>query len=139
MVRVTKPGGWIELMERDILWYNESDAVKNWRTKIVDGLKAGKGIDLIISPLIPSYLAANKSLTNISKDERVEPLGAWGGVLGQAYAQIITWGAKNLSDAVADIQFQEGDYNSLIDMAMKDLDNNKSFDKSHRFWAMKKT
>ncbi|CAG8599922.1 12137_t:CDS:2, partial [Racocetra fulgida] len=96
---------------------------------VVDGLKAEKGIDLIISPHIPNYLAANKSLTNISKDERVEPLGEWGGVLGQAYAQIITWGAKNLSDAITDIQFQEGDYKTLVDLAIKDLDNNKSFDK----------
>ncbi|CAG8576878.1 6455_t:CDS:2 [Dentiscutata heterogama] len=137
MVRVTKPGGWIEIMERDIYWYNEGEDVKTWRKRVVDGLKAEKGIDLIISPHMPNYLAANKSLTNISRDERVEPLGSWGGVLGKAYGELITWGAKNLSEAVSNIQFSEGDYNILVDIAMKDLNSNKAFDKSHRFWAMK--
>ncbi|CAG8492065.1 11051_t:CDS:2 [Dentiscutata erythropus] len=139
MIRVTKPGGWIEIMERDIFWYNEGEAVKTWRQRVVEGLKAEKGIDLLISPQIPIYLAANKSLTNISRDERIEPLGSWGGVLGKAYGQLVTWGAKNLSEAVSNIQFQEGDYSILVDIAMKDLDSNKAFDKSHRFWAMKKT
>ncbi|CAG8734085.1 2553_t:CDS:2, partial [Cetraspora pellucida] len=97
-----------------------------------------KGIDIIISPLIPNYLAANKSITNISIDERVEPLGPWGGVVGKAYSEIISWGAKNLSEVVTDIQFQEGKYEMLVELAMKDLDDNKAFDKSHRFWAMKK-
>ncbi|CAG8678586.1 5095_t:CDS:2 [Gigaspora margarita] len=129
MVRVTKPGGWIEIMERDIFWYNEGDAIKNWRTNIVEGLKADKGIDLIISPHIPNYLSANKSLTNISKDERVEPLGSWGGILGKAYGQLIMWGAMNLSEAVSNIKFQEGEYSTLVDIAFKDLNSNKAFDK----------
>jgi hypothetical protein len=32
LIRVCKPGGWIEMMERDILWYNESEMIRNWRT-----------------------------------------------------------------------------------------------------------
>jgi ubiquinone/menaquinone biosynthesis C-methylase UbiE len=32
LIRVCKPGGWIEIMERDILWYNETELVHNWRT-----------------------------------------------------------------------------------------------------------
>ncbi|CAG8500460.1 7214_t:CDS:2 [Scutellospora calospora] len=137
MVRVTKPGGWIEVMERDILWFNEGEVIRNWRTKIVDGLKAANGIDLIISPHLPNYLAANKSLSKISKDERIEPLGAWGGILGKSYAQIIMWGAKNLSEVVNNIKFQEGDYEKLVEIAMDELDKNHAFDKSYRFWAMK--
>lgn len=33
LVRVCKPDGWIEIMERDILWYNETEIVRNWRTR----------------------------------------------------------------------------------------------------------
>ena len=33
LIQVCKPGGSIEIMERDILWYNETDLVCNWRTK----------------------------------------------------------------------------------------------------------
>ena len=33
LIRVCKPGGWIEMMERDILWYNETEMIHNWRKK----------------------------------------------------------------------------------------------------------
>ena len=33
LIRVCKPNGWIEIMERDILWYNETEMIREWRTK----------------------------------------------------------------------------------------------------------
>ncbi|RHZ83180.1 hypothetical protein Glove_99g334 [Diversispora epigaea] len=137
LTRVCKPGGWIEVMERDILWFNEGEGVRNWRTKIVEGMRE-KGIELIISPYIPNFFRANEQLINFKSDERIEPLGAWAGIIGKAYSQVIMWGAKNLTHAVSGIEFEEGEYGELINVAMDELDRNKSFDKSHRFWAMKK-
>lgn len=135
-------------------------------------MRMEKGIELIISPHIPSFFEANEQLTNFKCAERKEPLGPWGGIIGalftfltlliltqyvflillklfksyyiliyykgKAYSQIVMWGAKNLSHAVSNIQFNEGAYEELINVAMSELDKNKSFDKSHRFWAMKK-
>ncbi|CAG8437815.1 7777_t:CDS:2 [Diversispora eburnea] len=137
MTRVCKPGGWIEVMERDILWFNEGEVVHNWRTKIVEGMRE-KGIELIISPYISNFFKANEQLINFKSDERIEPLGAWAGIIGKAYSQVIMWGAKNLTHAVSGIQFEEGEYGELINVAMDELNKNQSFDKSHRFWAMKK-
>ncbi|CAG8519566.1 18329_t:CDS:2 [Acaulospora morrowiae] len=135
LARVCKPGGWIEVMERDIYWYNEGERTNKWRTKVVEGLRNEKGIELSICSHIPEFFKANEQLTNFASDERIQPLGSWA---GKAYAQSIMWGAKNLSQAISTISFEEGEYKELVGIAMKELDKNKAFDKSHRFWAMKK-
>ncbi|CAG8567179.1 6044_t:CDS:2 [Acaulospora morrowiae] len=153
LARVCKPGGWIEVMERDIYWYNEGERTNKWRTKVVEGLRNEKGIELSICSHIPGFFKANEQLTNFSSDERIQPLGSWAGPIGKfslqnefflislkckAYAQTIMWGAKNLSQAISTISFEEGEYEKLVEIAMEELDKNKAFDKSHRFWAMKK-
>ncbi|CAG8562722.1 1180_t:CDS:2 [Funneliformis mosseae] len=138
LIRVCKPNGWIEIMERDILWHNESDLVRKWRTSIVDKIRQEKGIELIISPHIPGFLHSNNQLTNIEYDKRKAKIG-WGEKMYEAYGQLIMWGAKNLSNAVSDIQFNEGQYNKLVEVAIKEIARNKGYDKSYRFWAQKKS
>lgn len=137
LVRVCKPDGWIEIMERDILWYNETEIVRNWRTRIVDKLREEKGIELIITPHIPRFLYTNDKLTNIKCDEREAKI-SWGGKIYEAYGKIIIWGAKNLSNAISEVQFNEGEYDYLVDIAIDDIAKNKGYDKSYRFWAQKK-
>lgn len=137
LIRVCKPSGFLEIMERDILWYNEGNLVKKWRTAVVDRFKKEKDIDLIITPHILGYLKETRQLTKISFDAREAPLGSFGGKLGEAYAKIIKWGATNLGDAVSSIDFEGGNYDSLIDICMDELERNKSYDKSYRFWATK--
>ncbi|CAG8484135.1 7924_t:CDS:2 [Acaulospora colombiana] len=121
LVRVCKPGGWIEVMERDIYWYNEGEMVNEWRTRVVEGLRKERNIELNISSHIPGYFTSNKQLTNFAST---------------AYAEVVKWGAKNFSNAVSH-KFP-GDYETLVEIAMEELEKNKAFDKSYRFWAMKK-
>ncbi|GBB98548.1 hypothetical protein RclHR1_03260006 [Rhizophagus clarus] len=137
LIRVCKPNGWIEIMERDILWFNESELVHNWRTTVVDKLREEKGIELVITPHIPRFLYSNDKLTNIRSDQRDARI-SWGGKIYEAYGNIIMWGAKNLSNAISEVHFDEGEYDSLVDVAIQEIARNKGYDKSYRFWAQKK-
>ncbi|RIA81457.1 S-adenosyl-L-methionine-dependent methyltransferase [Glomus cerebriforme] len=137
LIRVCKPNGWIEIMERDLLWYNETETVRRWRSKIVDELREKNGIELIITPHIPGLLRKYDQLSNINSDEREAKI-AWGGKIYVDYGKIIKWGARNLSNAVSEIRFSEGQYESLINIAIEELAKSKGYDKSHRFWAQKK-
>ena len=104
---------------------------------VVDGLREAKRIELIITPHIPGFLHSNNQLTNIESDQRKAKI-AWGGKIFEDYGKVILWGAKNLSPAVSEVQFEQGQYDSLIEVAIRELAKNKGYDESHRFWAQKK-
>jgi hypothetical protein len=76
-------------------------------------------------------------LINIESDQREAKI-SWGGKIYEAYGQIMTWGAKNLSNAISEIHFSEGQYDYLVDVAIDEIAKNKGYDKSYRFWAQKK-
>ncbi|CAI2177423.1 6671_t:CDS:2 [Funneliformis geosporum] len=61
----------------------------------------------------------------------------WGGVLGENYKFIYTWGAKNLKSIMKDCGYNEREWDSVIDKCMKELSENDGYDKIHRFWAQK--
>ncbi|CAG8811811.1 1985_t:CDS:2, partial [Dentiscutata erythropus] len=139
VVRVTKPGGWVEIMEKDLYWYNEGPFCKAARTAVAEALRETKNMEIILSPIIPPILSSISNLeSNINHEERNVPFGEWGGKLGTIYKDLYTWGAKNLKTFMTGIGFNEEEWDETVDICMKQLNDRKGFDKIHRFWAMKK-
>ncbi|RHZ87026.1 hypothetical protein Glove_41g82 [Diversispora epigaea] len=139
VVRVTKPGGWVEIMEKDLYWCNEGPFCKAARTAVAEALRESKNMEIILSPIIPNILSSISNLdSNINHDERSVPFGEWGGKLGTIYRDLYTWGAKNLKTFMKGIGFNEDEWDETVDICMKQLNDRKGFDKIHRFWAMKK-
>ncbi|CAJ0909134.1 9966_t:CDS:2 [Entrophospora sp. SA101] len=123
LIRVTKVGGFIEIMENDIQWYNENPFCNSVRTTIVEGLKNQRNMELIISPILPKILA--KSMVAVGDTNFVNNTSS------SAAA------AKNLKKAMSEIGFKESEWNATVDTCLKQLEDSKAFDKIHRFWVMK--
>ncbi len=79
LVRVTRPGGWIELVEGDLL-YNIGpalDKLNQWGIELC----ARRGIDLTNGSQIPTYLRASGINPVYTREVRL-PVGSRGGRLG---------------------------------------------------------
>nr|CAG8433961.1 14556_t:CDS:10 [Entrophospora candida]CAG8504477.1 13617_t:CDS:10 [Entrophospora candida] len=73
-VRITKPGGWIELMEFDQTAVNPGETYKKFQTA---------GLNPVPSSFLPKLVESNKDLTNYKFIEHQHPIGKWGGKLGE--------------------------------------------------------
>ncbi|CAG8639570.1 3903_t:CDS:2, partial [Dentiscutata heterogama] len=82
LVRVIKPGGWIELMELDIVCTEDVNAPTYQKFNRSHFL-ADRGINGLISSKLKGYLESTNELTNIQCEERSTRIGQWGGRLGE--------------------------------------------------------
>ncbi|CAG8562140.1 8902_t:CDS:2 [Ambispora gerdemannii] len=138
LARVLKPNGWLEIMEGDIVWYNEPACVKDLRQKIVELLRHQRGIEPILSPLMPQMIKQCGQFSIVHQDERAAPIGKWGGNIGKANMEFVKWGAECLGDTVADsLGLKEAEYIKLLNEGFQEIGEEHVFSKTHRFWAKK--
>ena len=57
--------------------------------------------------------------------------------MGEEYEYVYKWGAKNLKNVMKDCGYDGKEWDSIVEKCMKDLSNNRGYDKIHRFWAKK--
>ncbi|CAJ0745296.1 18530_t:CDS:10, partial [Entrophospora sp. SA101] len=81
-VRITKPGGWIELMEFDQTVVNPGETYKKFQTAAHAATSHG-GLNPVPSSFLPKLVESNKDLTNYKFIEHQHPIGKWGGKLGE--------------------------------------------------------
>ncbi|CAB4444700.1 unnamed protein product [Rhizophagus irregularis] len=134
LIRVCKPGGYVELMEKDIFWFNEGPFCKAARTVMAEELREKKSMEVVITPTLQKVLSQHST---VNHDEKVVPLGEWGGKLGKLYRELYSWGAKNLKNVMIDVGFSEDEWNETVDICLKQLQERKGYDKIHRFWIKK--
>ncbi|CAG8531583.1 2781_t:CDS:2 [Funneliformis caledonium] len=131
LIRVCKPDGFIEMMEKDIFWYNEGPFCKSARTVMADELREQKNIEVVITPILHKILS---QYTEVKHEVKIIPFGEWGGKLGTLYRELYSWGAKNLKTVMTDVGFSEDEWDETIDICLKQLQERKSYDKIHRYW-----
>ncbi|CAG8591274.1 2306_t:CDS:2 [Ambispora leptoticha] len=138
LARVLKPNGWLEIMEGDIVWHNEPARVKNLRLKIVEFLKKKRGIEPILSPIMPQLIKQCGQFSIVYQDERSAPLGKWGGNIGKVNMEFLKWGAECLGDTVANsLGLEDSDYKKLLHGGFREIDESNVASTTHRFWAKK--
>ncbi len=81
LVRVTRPGGWVELLESGDVYHNVGPAQKHlqkiWDTGIIRA-----GFDLSLMPLLHTMLI-DAGLRGVKMEKIHMPLGKWGGHAGE--------------------------------------------------------
>ncbi|RIA85892.1 S-adenosyl-L-methionine-dependent methyltransferase [Glomus cerebriforme] len=134
--RVCKVGGYIEFMEKDVdLNVKES---KKALSRFVKNLRR-KNIEPIITPKIKQYIKETVN-ADINHEKKDVPIGKWGGKIGEYNKEIIKWGADNLKIImVEECDYDEKEWDLLLDSFMKELDHGKILDNIHRIWAKKET
>ncbi|KAF0556274.1 S-adenosyl-L-methionine-dependent methyltransferase [Gigaspora margarita] len=131
-LRVTKKGGYVEIMETDFRWYNEGPFDK---TSIGKFLQT-QNMDLIASPLITKYL--NKfSNSEIKHEERKIAIGEWGGKLGKLYRELYGWASRNLRKVITDSGINDTNWDHTVEICLKQLNELRAYDEIHRFWIVK--
>ncbi|CAG8552550.1 21542_t:CDS:2 [Cetraspora pellucida] len=131
--RVTKKGGYIELMETDFKWYNEGPFKKS---SIGDFLRTQKNMDVVTSPLITKLLTKLCS-SEINHNERKIAIGEWGGKLGKLYRELYGWGSRNLRKVISDIGVNEKGWDETVETCLNRLNERQAYDMIHRFWIVK--
>ncbi|CAG8723719.1 5993_t:CDS:2 [Racocetra fulgida] len=113
LVRVLKPGGYIEICEFDHYWVNEG-------------------------PKARTALQGNDQLSDLHQEKKMIPLGGWGGKLGEIFLENIKWYARNLDKAVDSLGMSNEKYNGLVNSAITEIESKGNvYDTIHRFWAKK--
>ncbi|CAG8560457.1 3314_t:CDS:2 [Ambispora gerdemannii] len=82
ILRVTKPGGWVEFCELDLCIRNMGPTLR----KILNGATqyhAGVGVEPYVVPFLKHILAKTDKLKEIYFVETSTPFGSWGGKLGE--------------------------------------------------------
>ncbi|CAG8804283.1 26174_t:CDS:2 [Gigaspora margarita] len=138
IIRVLKPGGYIEISPCDLKWYNEGPIAKQWLKTVHKELKA-RNIEPAISSQIVEILEQTGSFSQVYSDERDHPVGSWGGEIGKTTLGCLKYyfdGLKRVlensitCDNGKTFEFMRND---LID----EIEEQNMYSKCIRYWAMK--
>src|SRR4029078_10462015 len=81
LCRVTKRGGWMELMETDLQFHNEGEISAELKRLLFSSLNSFT-INTKISQQLSQLLLNTNQLTNLARQQQLIPCGSWGGTLG---------------------------------------------------------
>ena len=101
LARVTRPGGWVELVESGLLTNAgpETERLEGWG----NALGRGRNVDMRVTPEIGQFLHG-AGLAPVEERTFQIPLGRWGGRLGQMMAQNIVAAFTAIRPAILGMQ-----------------------------------
>ncbi|CAG8557243.1 9816_t:CDS:2 [Ambispora gerdemannii] len=117
LMRVCKPGGFLECMESDMKWVNSGPAT---------------------DPYLQEYLRRTDRLVNINHAHRNIPIGGWAGKLGESAFQVAqqTFEASKIHLSEF-LEISHDEYDELIRIACREFDQFQTMVPTFRFWAQK--
>ncbi|CAI2168379.1 6838_t:CDS:2 [Funneliformis geosporum] len=137
MIRVTKPGGWVEIFDYDIDYQNSGPKFAEYMGLVQSGLEA-KGINPQPETYVPQLLKNCQKLSEVYYEEENIPLGSRAGQLGEmvmAYCfmtfdafKLLFTSAWGVSDEVFD---------TIYDCVRPEVDEFKIFLKTFRWYSKK--
>ncbi|CAG8662500.1 4295_t:CDS:2 [Ambispora gerdemannii] len=136
LTRVTKPTGFVELMEVDAQGMNEGPAAQS----LMSGVQAyyrDKGISPILTPHLEGYLR-NCFLSEVMKEEKYHPIGEWGEKVGELALSEWLQGLAKLKARVAPLLGLDDDrYNELVQDFKNEVNIFQTYWKVVRVYGMK--
>lgn len=138
LVRVLKPGGHLELIERELQAYNAGPHFA-FMIKNIMSFKKSNGLNVHITNQIPYILSSIQSLTNVQSDTRMVPIGPLGGQSGLIYGELLEMYFTNkLKDILPKfMNITEKEYLYLWEKCQLEFNIHATTTKLFRFWAQK--
>ncbi|CAG8532477.1 9524_t:CDS:2 [Ambispora leptoticha] len=133
LVRVCKPGGFLECMESDMKWMHSGPATE-CLMKTSFSFLASHGIEGIIHPHLHEYLRRTNRLANIHYAHKNIPVGKPGELTFQVAQQTLEASKVHLSEF---LQISHDEYDELIRIACREFEEYKTMVTMFRFWAQK--
>lgn len=142
LCRVLKPGGYIEIMEGDMVLNPEGDCGKILMNAF-RSILLSKSINPRICSKIMNILSTHQSLTNFICEERLCPVGTWAGRVGEGISQDFCSTLYTLRGALSDVIEAEGiigekfAYDDLVKGFVDECNEFKANFRHCRFYAQK--
>ncbi|CAB4404067.1 unnamed protein product [Rhizophagus irregularis] len=138
LVRVLKPGGHLELIERELQVYNAGPHF-TFMIKNIMSFKNSNDLNVYITNQIPLIFSSIPSLTGIQTDFRMVPIGPLGGQSGLIYGDLLDMYFTNkLGDILPKfMNITEKEYLNLWDRCQSEFNIYATTVKLFRFWAQK--
>ncbi|RUP50580.1 S-adenosyl-L-methionine-dependent methyltransferase, partial [Jimgerdemannia flammicorona] len=125
LIRVTKPGGWIELIEYDQNIKSRGPNFARWNDAVIETQRNHK-IDCDRAEALPELLN-HFSLEEISGDYASWPI-SWGGRIGNLVGEIYKMLFVTLKPTVmAQLQCTEEEHDKMVELAREELRKYKSW------------
>ncbi|CAG8446357.1 6096_t:CDS:2 [Funneliformis mosseae] len=137
IVRVTKPGGWIEFLEYDYVLHNEGPIIKRLNAGITSFFLS-QGLIPNISKHLPELMRSNDQLMDVRCEKRSVPLGGWGGSLGSVSLEVFVIELSALRDNLQPVMgLNDQHYDALIEGFVSEANKYKSYINTFRFYVQK--
>ncbi|CAG8454575.1 9617_t:CDS:2 [Paraglomus brasilianum] len=138
LVRVAKPGGWIEIVEFDYPHYSAGPKTRKF-TKAAMEFLASKGFNGLLSLKLPSFLKATDQVDEIRKHDKSIALGKWAGKVGEFAIQDMALLVTELRGELSSfMNISEAEYDQLLESYKEEVEKYRTFFKTHRFFTQKK-
>ncbi|CAG8762063.1 1698_t:CDS:2, partial [Racocetra persica] len=131
IVRLTKPGGWVELTQVDSKYYNCGPNCERWNDALLNHLRL-KNINGSIGESFGRLLTSTGQMSRIRHEVVIGPVGSWGhraGELGASYARQLSGKVKPWVISYLDITEEE--YNEMMIKAEQEFNIHRTYSSTH--------
>ncbi|RIA92643.1 S-adenosyl-L-methionine-dependent methyltransferase [Glomus cerebriforme] len=135
LTRVAKPGAQIELMEMDLITYNQGPTTKKLFEAFLAAMHS-RGISPTIKAILKRTLISNKSLENIDMNSMNGLLRQWDGIEFFENGIEIFKLMKRINSEFMSVPSSE--YDEMLETYHREIFENETYVKTYRFMAQKK-
>ncbi|CAG8514754.1 4555_t:CDS:2 [Acaulospora morrowiae] len=136
VARVLKPGGYIEIMEKNYTLINEPPSSTIIRERFYKFMKEKYRVEHDLGNTI-DQMKKSLNFTDIQHEARELPVGSWGGNLGKGVETTYHWHIMSLRKLLFSQDISDEEFKKEVDNCMADLDKYKPREISYRYWAKK--
>jgi len=135
MARITKPGGYVELMEVDTNFLDRGPETVRLQ-EIYTEKSLARGIDISILPKLDQILKESGYFSEVHADYRITPVGSWGGKIGELFAEDF-FSAMEYAKPVSAIFFglTHEQIDAIRESMMTEVNVYHTRHITYRFWA----
>jgi len=138
LIRTVKPGGWIELMETELVVNNAGPATEMLLNAVIKFLQ-----DSNVNPFIihkwPEILESLPELASLHLEKKHMPIGKWGGKLGESGAEFMKGSYEAMLNKFNKyLGVKPKDFDKYLKIYMDEAETNKSSLIVHRVYVQKR-
>ncbi|CAG8638126.1 2435_t:CDS:2 [Ambispora leptoticha] len=137
LVRVCKPGGYIELFESDLQYINAGEATHTINRFFRSAYKR-RGINPVMCTHLVRLLEETKVMTKITVEERLIPLGVRKGLISKMATEGIIKSLQSARDVLSNLmKYSLEEYDNACEIIRREYDEHKTKIPTCRIWAQK--
>nr|CAG8471997.1 10645_t:CDS:2 [Entrophospora candida] len=132
LLRVTKPLGYLELMETDLTSYSQGPITKKLCDAFVASMHA-KGFSPMIESTLTRILSSDPNVINLQINSKKIPLGYWSEI--KNYDNCLELFKLYKKCSLEYTSATSEDFDKMIEIYLEEIEDYKTYSKTHRFFG----